>query len=395
MEERLLNIRFPLTPRRLVGWSALTGEVLNIADVYALDPQLPYGFDASVDRELNYRAVSMLTVPLRSTTGEVVGVLQLINRRTANDGTPLTAANAVALTRPFDAIDQRLIEALASQAAVCVERTRLIEDQARLVEAIISLVAGAIDAKSSHTGGHCARVPELALMLAREAEKEAHGPLAAFRFTTEAQWREFRIGAWLHDCGKVTTPDFVVDKATKLETLHNRIHEIRTRFEVLLRDARIARLEGELAGGDPKVLEQAYRERKGELEEQFAFVAACNVGQEAMERDRIERLRQIGSQRWLRHFDDSLGLSWGSWSCASSRPFPLNQPSIQVAIREAMAWAGWSSRCRKCCWRISRGTAFPAVRPTSPTPAMASAWWCRNCFTTTASCTISALFQER
>jgi len=311
VEERLLNIRFPLTPRRLVGWSALTGEVLNIADVYALDPQLPYGFDASVDRELNYRAVSMLTVPLRSTTGEVVGVLQLINRRRANDGTPLTAANAVALTRPFDAIDQRLIEALASQAAVCVERTRLIEDQARLVEAIISLVAGAIDAKSSHTGGHCARVPELAMMLAREAEAEAHGPLAAFRFTTEAQWREFRIGAWLHDCGKVTTPDFVVDKATKLETLHNRIHEIRTRFEVLLRDARIARLEGELAGADPEVLERAFQRRKSELEEQFAFVAACNVGQEAMERDRIERLRQIGSQRWLRHFDDSLGLSWG------------------------------------------------------------------------------------
>lgn len=310
VEDCLLSIRFPLTPRRLVGWSALTGEVLNIADVYALDPQLPYGFDASVDRELNYRAVSMLTVPLRSTTGEVVGVLQLINRRRENDGTPLTAANAVARTRPFDGFDQRLIEALASQAAVCVERTRLIEDQARLVEAIIALVAGAIDAKSSHTGGHCARVPELALMLAREAEKESSGPLASFGFASESEWREFRIGAWLHDCGKVTTPDFVVDKATKLETLHNRIHEIRTRFEVLLRDARIVRLEGELAGGDPELLERAYRERKAELEEQFAFVASCNVGQEGMERDRIERLRQIGSQRWLRHFDDSLGLSW-------------------------------------------------------------------------------------
>ena len=261
VEDCLLSIRFPLTPRRLVGWSALTGEVLNIADVYALDPQLPYGFDASVDRELNYRAVSMLTVPLRSTTGEVVGVLQLINRRRENDGTPLTAANAVARTRPFDGFDQRLIEALASQAAVCVERTRLIEDQARLVEAIIALVAGAIDAKSSHTGGHCARVPELALMLAREAEQESSGPLASFGFASEAEWREFRIGAWLHDCGKVTTPDFVVDKATTLETLHNRIHEIRTRFEVLLRDARIVRLEGELAGGDPELLERAYRER--------------------------------------------------------------------------------------------------------------------------------------
>ena len=102
----------------------------------------------------------------------------------------------------------------------------------------------------------------------------------------------------------------MVDKATKLETLHNRIHEIRTRFEVLLRDARIARLEGELAGGDPESLERVYQERKAELEEQFAFVAACNVGQEAMERGRIDRLRQIGSQVWLRHFDDSLGLSW-------------------------------------------------------------------------------------
>ena len=167
-----------------------------------------------------------------------------------------------------------------------------------------------IDAKSSHTGGHCARVPELALMLAREAERESSGPLAPFRFASEAEWREFRIGAWLHDCGKVTTPDFVVDKATKLETLHNRIHEIRTRFEVLLRDARIARLEGELAGGDPEALERTYRERQAELEEQFAFVAACNVGQEAMDREHIDRLRQIGSQGWRRHFDDSLGLSW-------------------------------------------------------------------------------------
>jgi len=343
VEDRLLNIRFPLSPCRLVGWSALTGEVLNIADVYALDPQLPYGFDASVDRELNYRAVSMLTVPLRSTTGDIVGVLQLINRRRANDGTPLTAANAVASTRPFDDFDQRLIEALASQAAVCVERTRLIEDQARLVEAIIALVAGAIDAKSSHTGGHCARVPELALMLAREAQNESRGPLASFGFASEAEWREFRIGAWLHDCGKLTTPDFVVDKATKLETLHNRIHEIRTRFEVLLRDARIARLEGELAGGDPVLLEQVYRQRKAELEEQFAFVAACNVGQEAMERGRIDRLREIGSQIWLRHFDDSLGLSWQELELRR-QPAGSGDPAVDPGGDEAAGVSGGLER---------------------------------------------------
>ena len=247
---------------------------------------------------------------LRFTTGAIMGVLQLINRHRLSEGEPLTAANAVASTRPFDEVDQRLIEALASQAALVEECTRLIEDQSRLVEAIIALLIGAIDTKSSHTGAHAARVPELALLLAREAEKETMGPLASFGFTSEAEWREFRIGAWLHDCGKMATPDFLVDKATKLETLYNRIHEIRTRFEVLLRDARIVRLEGELAGGDPELLERAYRERKAELEEQYAFVASCNVGQEEMERDRIERLRQIGAQSWLRHFDDSLGLSW-------------------------------------------------------------------------------------
>jgi len=237
-------------------------------------------------------------------------VLHLINRRRLSEGEPLTAANAVASTRPFEEVDQRLIEALANQAALFVERTRLIEDQSRLVEGFIALLIGAIDTKSSHTGAHAARVPELALLLAREAAKETKGPLASFGFSSEAEWREFRIGAWLHDCGKMATPDFLVDKATKLETLYNRIHEIRTRFEVLLRDARIVRLEGELAGGDPELLERAYRERKAELEEQYAFVASCNVGQEEMERDRIARLRQIGAQSWLRHFDDSLGLSW-------------------------------------------------------------------------------------
>ena len=119
------------------------------------------------------------------------------------------------------------------------------------MESIIQMIAQGVDAKSPYTGGHCARVPVLAQMLAEEAGRQTDGPLAAFRFDDEQEWREFRIGAWLHDCGKLVTPEYIVDKATKLEVIYNRIHEVRTRFEVLIRDAEIARLEAVAAGRGP------------------------------------------------------------------------------------------------------------------------------------------------
>ena len=309
IEDKVFDIRFPITPDRLVGWCALHGEVLNLADVYALDPALPYQFDSSVDRQLGYRAVSMLTVPLRLASGEVVGVLQLINRK-REPSAVITPDTAVGATKPFDAFDQQLIESLSSLAAVSVERTRLVDAQDRLIDSIISLLAGAIDAKSPYTGGHCERVPKLAVMLAEAAEAVSEGPLAPFQLGSAEAWREFRTGAWLHDCGKVTTPEYVVDKATKLEMNGDRIHEIRTRFEVLWRDAEIERLQGLLAGGDPDALDQALKERQQTLQEQFAFVAQCNLGTEFFDEAKIEALREIGSQHWMRHFDDSLGLAW-------------------------------------------------------------------------------------
>ncbi len=309
MEAQVLDIRFPLSPERLVGWSALSGEVLNIPDAYQLDPALPYRFDGAMDRKLDYRAVSMLTLPMRSTHGEIVGVLQLINRK-YDPAALITPETAHALTRPYDGFDQALIEALASQAAVCVERTRLLEGQEQLIDAIIALLAGAIDAKSAYTGGHCERVPKLAMMLAEAANAVQEGPLANFHLEGEEAWREFRIGAWLHDCGKVTTPEYVVDKATKLETNVNRIHEVRTRFEVLLRDARIAQLEGQLAGGDPAELQRQYDATAAQLHDEFAFVAQSNEGGEFFGPEQVERLHQIAQRTWQRHFDDTLGLSW-------------------------------------------------------------------------------------
>lgn len=329
IDSTVSDIRFPLTPERLVGWSALSGEVLNIPDVYQLDPELPYRFDRAVDLKLGYRAVSMLTVPMRSTSGETVGVMQLINRK-RDPRTILTADTAAGLVRPFDAFDQHLIEALASQAAVCVERTQLLEAQERLIESMITLLAEAIDAKSPYTGGHCERVPELAMMLARAAEETAEGPLADFRLGGEQAWREFRIGAWMHDCGKITTPEYVVDKATKLEVNYNRIHEVRTRFEVLLRDARIAWLEGVINGGDPAELEAAYLQRQSQLQADFAFVADCNLGGEFFGPDKVESLRAIASQSWQRHFDNRLGLAWEELSRHndSAQELPVSEPLL-------------------------------------------------------------------
>jgi HD-GYP domain-containing protein (c-di-GMP phosphodiesterase class II) len=217
----------------------------------------------------------------------------------------------------------RVVPAMAAQAAVALDNFQLLEAQKELMDSLIKLIAGAIDAKSPYTGGHCERVPELGLMLAEEACKVESGPLAEFRFTTEDEWREFRIGAWLHDCGKVTTPEYVVDKASKLETIYNRIHEVRMRFEVLLRDARISQLEELAAGTEAGQALAAYEARKAELADDFAFIAECNLGGEFMAPEKVERLKAIAQQTWQRHYDDRAGLAHEELKRYAGAPAPL------------------------------------------------------------------------
>jgi HD-GYP domain-containing protein (c-di-GMP phosphodiesterase class II) len=260
-----------------------------------------------------YPVKSMLVVPLAPRNGEVIGVLQYMNALDPETGTAI----------PFRPDLMRFLTALAAEAAVALDNHQLVEAQEALMDALIRLIAGAIDAKSPYTGGHCERVPELGIMLAEAASAVSEGPLAGFRFDNEDEWREFRVGAWLHDCGKVTTPEYVVDKATKLETLYNRIHEIRMRFEVLLRDAQIERLEAVAAGADPVTAEQAFAARRTQLLDDFAFVAECNLGGEFMAPERIERLKNIAGQVWLRHFDDRLGLGHEELLRYAGAPEPL------------------------------------------------------------------------
>lgn len=197
---------------------------------------------------------------------------------------------------------------LSGALSVSVETRNLFAAQQRLFEAVIQLLADAIDAKSLYTGGHCERVPELAEMLIDRLRTESSGIYADFSMTDVERY-EFRLGAWLHDCGKLTSPEHIIDKATKLETLYNRIHEIRTRFEVLWRDAQILYLQRLSEGEDPSDLAHWLEQRQQTLHNDFAFVAACNIGGESMSDADIRRLKEIGEQSWWRHFDNRLGLS--------------------------------------------------------------------------------------
>ncbi len=222
------------------------------------------------------------------------------------------------------------VNALSSTAAVALTTQRLLEEQRNLLEAFIQLIAGAIDAKSPYTGGHCQRVPELTKMLAEAACEAKEGPFQHFSLD-EKQWEAIHIAAWLHDCGKVTTPEFVVDKATKLETLCDRIHEVRMRFEVLKRDAEIAYWQARLHGGDEATLQATLQQQWQQLDEEFAFIARCNEGGEFMATEDIARLQQIAGRTWQRTLSDRIGISQDELARkqrAAESPLPVTEPLL-------------------------------------------------------------------
>jgi HD-GYP domain-containing protein (c-di-GMP phosphodiesterase class II) len=292
---------------------ALTGQTINIQDAYE-SKEFDFSGTRKFDAGTGYRSKSFLTVPLKNRSNEVIGVLQLINART-------DASEVV----DFSPDIVPLIEALASQAAVALDNRSLIDAQVKLFNSFIQVIATAIDAKSPYTGGHCLRVPEITKMLAKAACDQTEGMFADFSLSPD-EWYELEVAAGLHDCGKVTTPEYIVDKATKLETIYNRIHEVRTRFEVLKRDAVIHYLEARIKGeaSDAELREKLDGEL-AQLDEDFVFVAECNVGGEFMAPEKVERLKKIGERTWVRTLDDELGQS-----IAELRRLPKDRPKPPV-----------------------------------------------------------------
>ncbi len=244
-----------------------------------------------------------VAVPLRNRQRELVGIMLIL------------------LAEKCDAARLSFIQALCGSAAVSLENKGLLHAQKALFEAFIQLIAGAIDAKSPYTGGHCARVPELTKMLARAACADQSGRFKDFTLSDD-EWEAVHIAAWLHDCGKVTTPEYVVDKATKLEVIYDRIHEIRMRFEVCKRDAEIDCLRAQLAGAPADTAKARCLAEWKQLDDDFAFVATCNTGGESIAEADLERLRRIAQRTWLRTLDDRIGISQEELQRKARTPAP-------------------------------------------------------------------------
>lgn len=277
--------------KNVVCYSYHYNQTINIEDAYDVD-HFDFSGTKSFDEKNNYRSKSFLSIPLSNHQGEIIGILQLIN---AID--PETKKITT-----FNAVSQRFAEALASQAAIVLTKQQLIADLESMFESLVQLIATAIDEKSPYTAGHCRRVPELTSMLAEAAHETDHGYLKDFRLT-EADRYELTIAGWLHDCGKIITPEYVIDKATKLEAIFDRIHLVETRFEVLKRDQEIALLKQQLADlrankeSSPE-LEQTYRTNIAQLDDDMAFIRCCNAGGEAMSDAAIARLESLQQRSW-------------------------------------------------------------------------------------------------
>ena len=273
--------------------AALYKKTINIPDAYIAE-----GFDFSgtraFDIKMGYRSQSFLTLPMLNHENELIGVLQLINAKDQHRNQIIE----------FSKISQRIAESLASQAAIALTNNKLVGQFRGLFESFINLMSEVIDKKSPYNGAHCRRVPTLTMMIADAACKANYGIFQDFNLDEEELY-ELKIAGLLHDCGKVTTPVHVIDKATKLETIFDRIHLVNTRFEILKRDAEVTFLQQKIAAiesGNLSIipdLEEAFNQKIAQYSSDQDFLRVCNIGGEFMRDEYKERLQQIGKYRWI------------------------------------------------------------------------------------------------
>ncbi len=281
----------------VAAYAAIHHQTVNIADAYDAE-NFDFSGTRRFDERTGYRSRSFLAVPMKNHEGEVIGVLQLINAQ--KPGTREVVS--------FSTSDQSLVESLASQAAIALTNRLLMSQLEELFESFINLINLAIDEKSHYTGGHCQRVPALTMMLAEAVNATSDGPLADFTMDDRDRY-ELKIAGLLHDCGKVTTPVHVVDKATKLQTLYDRIELIDTRFEVLKRDAEIAALRRQLerrsrVDADAEgAIWSDYRLEIESLDDDRNFLRSTNIGSEATDDAALARVRRIAGGRLWRNVE--------------------------------------------------------------------------------------------
>ena len=277
------------------SYTALTGKTVNIPDVYEAE-----GFDFTGPRKYDdstgYRSRSMLVIPMKNHENDIIGVLQLLNALDPETG------EVVEFSKKY--VD--LIGSLASQAAVALTNTQLIHDLKNLFYAFIKSIATAIDEKSPYTGGHINRVVDLTMMIIEKINEADEGPFEDV-FINEAEAEEMRLAAWMHDVGKITTPEYVVDKSTKLQTIFDRINNIETRFQLIAETIRnrylhrkIELLENEQNNRlETERLDQELDREIQTLGEELDFIQSCNHPGEFISEDKIDRIKEISKKTYF------------------------------------------------------------------------------------------------
>ncbi len=276
---------------------ALECRTINIADVYEADAQYNFEGTRKFDAKTGYRSRSMLVIPMRNYDNEVIGVCQLLNRTEPDTGAVIA----------FSEEDEKSLLSLASQAAIAMTNVQLIQDLRRLLESFIDSIARAIDDKSPYTGGHVQKVAQLAMMLAKAVNADRSGPYKDVHFSEE-ELDQIHIAGLMHDVGKITTPEYVMDKATKLETIYDRIETVRTRFELYIRelerDADRQKLDLIRKGSrieDLDDIDERTHEAIDIARADLAFLENANFGGEFMRDEDIERIKHIANH-WV-HMD--------------------------------------------------------------------------------------------
>jgi len=267
---------------------ALEEVTVNIPDVYK---STGYDFSGTIefDKKTGYRSESMLVLPLKDHEENLIAVLQLINKK-GSDGTII----------PFDRQDEDLASSLGSQAAVALTKQRLINDLELLLESFLKTINVAIEEKSPYTAGHIGRMVSLSMMIARAiSEDEDH--FKEIRYDDE-ELQEIKFSALMHDIGKITTPEYIIDKSTKLETIYDRIGTVKLKFEILKRDVYTHYLIEKNTLTDPEALnrlEEAFHRSVEELDDEYRFLSEANKGSEFFSNESVERIRTIAQRKIL------------------------------------------------------------------------------------------------
>jgi HD-GYP domain-containing protein (c-di-GMP phosphodiesterase class II) len=284
-KEPFKSFYLPLSKESIAGYVAITGDSLNIADVYELPEDVEYRVNKQFDVKNKYRSKSMLVVPMRDHTDAVIGVLQLINSMT-NEGEVI----------PFKSEYESLGLSLASQAAVAIQNVTLIEDIKNLFRSLVRYSAKAIDARSPHTAGHSGRVARYSVRMAEAINRVTEGPLAHVSFTPQ-ELEELRMAGWLHDIGKIGVRESVLEKTNKLT--NDQLEVIRLRFENIKGSIKCRYLENQLhleremlSDALVSELECQKQQELDEVDDALDFICRINTPGflEASDRERLARI---------------------------------------------------------------------------------------------------------